>query len=330
MTVLEDWHHFARDYATRGTPDGINVAFCGLAFAPFQPNPTMAQGEVIIPLGSPELANSAVQLMSGEIECEDFLAERAAAPAGAPLPVVAPVADPRAGAPLELGVPGDIVLAQPSAFTIVDTDGENLVLFAHQEFLPVVMEYAAVAPSEGISISICGQVFAPFRPLENLGSGMMVIPLGDAETARRAADVMAGIATCDTFAVAGDDITIEDLLPTPSATLAPISGLTISSPSDTYEAMTEEIIEARVAVSPFTGGHVINLTFGPGLALWFGAETGEHLGERIALSVCGEVITDPTVQEAITGVELQISGSFQKAEAENIAARIRGDIPCGG
>ncbi|WP_341863071.1 hypothetical protein [Gymnodinialimonas sp. 57CJ19] len=55
--------------------------------------------------------------------------------------------------------------------------------------------------------------------------------------------------------------------------------------------------------------------------------TSQHIGEQIELSICQEVITAPHVMEATTGGTISISGSCNMAEAETLAARIRGDIP---
>ena len=245
----------------------------------------------------------------------------------AAVPLMAPA---QSEAPLHLGVPGDMTFVQPSAFTIVNAEGPTLVMFPDPGFFPVILDYINLAPPEGITVSLCGTEFPPIQPTAQMASGRMDIPMGDAGTARRAADVMAGLTTCDDFTVPDPAVTIADLLPSPPASGVQSSGLTIRSPTDTYDAMAEEVMEARVTVSPYTGGHVIDLTFGPGLAAWFGVETGEHLGEPIELLVCGTLLTAPTVQEAITGGEVQVTGNFPKSEAEEIAARIRGDISCDG
>lgn len=230
-------------------------------------------------------------------------------------------------APLELGVPGDMVFVQPSAFTGVYTEEERLFLIIHPGFFPVVMDYINLAPREGISVTFCDRPLPPLQPTAQMASGTLVIPMGDAETASRTAGVMAGEHTCED--IPQDPVTITDLLPTPSGGGTPLSGLTIRSPSDTYDAMVEEVMEARVGVSEFDGAHVINLAFGPGLEAWFSVETEEHVGEQIEILVCGEVVTAPTVQTAILGGQVQISGGFTKPEAEEVAARIRGDLPCG-
>lgn len=232
-------------------------------------------------------------------------------------------------APMELGIPGEVVLVQPSAFTSAEAVGPTLLLQAHPGFTPVIIDFARDAGPDGISISICGTAHPPFQPTPGAVNGTLHIFLGDAETAQTAAAVLSGDVTCADVAVPEPAVIIDDLLPTPSGTDT-LSGLTIASPSDTYDAMVEEVMEARAALSPHSGQYGINLTFGPGLALWFGTETQEHLGEPIELLVCGSVLTAPRVQEAILGGEIQLTGNYTKAEAEEIAARIRGDIPCGG
>ncbi|QXT39916.1 SecDF P1 head subdomain-containing protein [Gymnodinialimonas ceratoperidinii] len=229
------------------------------------------------------------------------------------LPSLAPA---QTETPLELGIPGDMVLAARSAFTIVNAEDDRLVLFAHAGFLPVVRDYAHAAPAAGISVSICGHPFPPFQPGDQMGAGRMDIPLGDRETARLAADVLAGLADCDSFTAHHG-----------AAAPAPL-GLTLSSPSDSYAVRPDEVLSISPGTSPHTGAVIINLAFGPDLAAWIEVETGEHIGETIEISVCGEVITAPTVQVPIAGGNIQIHGGFTKTEAETMAARILGEIPC--
>ncbi|UWQ95702.1 hypothetical protein K3728_00200 [Rhodobacteraceae bacterium M385] len=230
--------------------------------------------------------------------------------------------------PLHIGLPWEVFIFEADAFAEISTNGANLVLTTYTEAWPDLAYYVENSPPQGLSLSFCGMEFANFYPTSSMATGRLVIPFGDPAVATLAADVLTGRATCDSFEGPTQDAGDTSLLPSLSPTLAPIHGPVLRSPSDTYEALAEEIMEARAATVPETGSIAINLTFGPGLAAWLATETGEHIGEQIELSICQEVITAPRVMEPITGGTISISGSYNMAEAETLAARIRGDIPC--
>lgn len=55
----------------------------------------------------------------------------------------------------------------------------------------------------------------------------------------------------------------------------------------------------------------------------FADATSENIGSQIAIIYDGETISAPTVQDAITGGQAYITGSFSYEEAENLASTIR-------
>lgn len=231
---------------------------------------------------------------------------------------------------MHIGLPWDVFIFEADAFADISTNGANLVLTTYTEAWPDLAYYVENTPPQGLSLSFCGMEFANFHPTPSMATGRLVVPFGDPAVATLAADVLTGRASCNSFEGPTQDAGDTSLLPSLAPTLAPIPGPVLRSPSDTYEAMVEEIIEASVSTVPQNGTIAINLTFGPGLAAWLATETGEHIGEQIELSICQEVITAPRVMEAITGGTITISGSYDLDEAETLAARIRGDIPCEG
>lgn len=57
-----------------------------------------------------------------------------------------------------------------------------------------------------------------------------------------------------------------------------------------------------------TGMPMVILQFSPEDRVTLGEFTGRHVGEAVELRVCGEVLSAPVVQEAITGGKLVLSG----------------------
>ena len=69
--------------------------------------------------------------------------------------------------------------------------------------------------------------------------------------------------------------------------------------------------------------YVVELTLTNDGATKFAAATAANIGNKIAIVYDGEVISDPTVNEAIGGGQAQISGNFTYEEAEQLASTIR-------
>ncbi|WP_224816518.1 hypothetical protein [Hasllibacter sp. MH4015] len=104
--------------------------------------------------------------------------------------------------------------------------------------------------------------------------------------------------------------------------------LEIASPSDTRLVQPSDMVRAEPGFDPSTGQPLLTLQFAPAMAAWFEAETAEHIGERIELRVCGEVVTAPVVREVIPGGTVVVTGSFTAQETEALAARLSGAAPC--
>lgn len=69
--------------------------------------------------------------------------------------------------------------------------------------------------------------------------------------------------------------------------------------------------------------YVVSLTLTDDGAVKFGVATAANIGSQIAIVYDGEVISAPTVNEAINNGQAQISGSFTFEEAEQLASTIR-------
>jgi len=54
----------------------------------------------------------------------------------------------------------------------------------------------------------------------------------------------------------------------------------------------------------------------------FAEITGQNIGKRLAIVIDGRLITAPTIQSSINGGKGQITGTFTKQEAKDLAARI--------
>jgi preprotein translocase subunit SecD len=84
----------------------------------------------------------------------------------------------------------------------------------------------------------------------------------------------------------------------------------------------DDIAQTRVVIDDFSKRPLIDVTFTkPGQAK-MGKATEENIGKRLAIVVDGKVISAPFIRSKI-GERAQISGSFDKAEAEKLAKNIR-------
>lgn len=75
LTVGEGFIPLAAEQAARATETGLSAVVCGLVYGPFPPT-SMAQGEVVVPLGNAATAEAAAQMMLGQIDCQTFLQQR--------------------------------------------------------------------------------------------------------------------------------------------------------------------------------------------------------------------------------------------------------------
>jgi preprotein translocase subunit SecD len=81
---------------------------------------------------------------------------------------------------------------------------------------------------------------------------------------------------------------------------------------------------SRVELEPTGSRWVINIELSEEDGQVFGQWTRDHVGEQVALVVDGEVIFAPTIQSAIAGGEIQISGDYSQDEAREILDKIIG------
>ncbi len=78
---------------------------------------------------------------------------------------------------MRVGLPWQTVSLNGAAFTAIDADGANLLLTATSDVVPVIAEYASLAPDRGLSVFICGEEFPNFQPTPRAAFGELVIPL---------------------------------------------------------------------------------------------------------------------------------------------------------
>lgn len=77
-----------------------------------------------------------------------------------------------------------------------------------------------------------------------------------------------------------------------------------------------------------TGEPQIGLTLTEEASDAFGRITSAHVGDRMDLSVCGDVVMSPVIRSPILGGQIVVSGNFTVEETETYARIIAGEIPC--
>jgi preprotein translocase subunit SecD len=89
----------------------------------------------------------------------------------------------------------------------------------------------------------------------------------------------------------------------------------------------DTLTDARVSIDQFNEPYVA-IEFDPVGAEVFGQVTGEHVGERFAIVLDGNVYSAPVIQERIPGGRASITGNFTSAEANDLAIVLRaGALP---
>jgi preprotein translocase subunit SecD len=88
-----------------------------------------------------------------------------------------------------------------------------------------------------------------------------------------------------------------------------------------------QIDSAQAAINSQGVGSVVNVTFkSEGASIW-GQYTTAHVGDAVAFTLDGKVVSAPTIQGAIYGTT-EISGQFSQAQAQNLAGVLRyGSLP---
>jgi preprotein translocase subunit SecD len=88
-----------------------------------------------------------------------------------------------------------------------------------------------------------------------------------------------------------------------------------------------QIASAQASINSQGVGSVVNVTFkSEGESIW-GQYTTAHVGDAVAFTLDGKVVSAPTIQGAIFGTT-EISGQFSQAQAQNLAGVLRyGSLP---
>lgn len=95
----------------------------------------------------------------------------------------------------------------------------------------------------------------------------------------------------------------------------------------TYLLGPADLDSSQVASAEATnesGTWVVQVGLTPAGSAAFADLTGRNVGKQIAIVVDGAVVSAPTVQSAITGGIVQISGNFDRVTATRLADRIMG------
>jgi len=100
-------------------------------------------------------------------------------------------------------------------------------------------------------------------------------------------------------------------------------------PAHQQTALTGRYIKgAQLSFDPTTNTPQISLTFNDEGAKMFGELTGELVGKPLAIFLDDKLISEPIVQEKITGGQAQITGRFTIKEAKEMVARFNaGALP---
>lgn len=93
---------------------------------------------------------------------------------------------------------------------------------------------------------------------------------------------------------------------------------------DPTEFTGVDIAEATAARDQFGSSHVVQLRFTAAGATRWADLTAANVGQRIAFTLDGAVLSAPTVNEAITAGETVISGQFTADSAARLADQIMG------
>jgi SecD/SecF fusion protein len=98
--------------------------------------------------------------------------------------------------------------------------------------------------------------------------------------------------------------------------------------NENVELGGESLTNAQPAFDQQTGRSVVSFSFDTRGAIVFGEITSKNVGKRFAIVLDNEVITAPTIQQAITGGSGQISGNFTAQTANDLAVLLRaGALP---
>jgi len=120
--------------------------------------------------------------------------------------------------------------------------------------------------------------------------------------------------------------------PTPDANAAatpPASPTAAPAPTVYHTVMTGAALNTvAVGVGSKPGSYQISFTLKPNSTQLFADYTSTHIGKILAIVLDKSVISSPSIQNAITGGDGSITGSFTSAEANSLAVQLRyGSLP---
>jgi preprotein translocase subunit SecD len=89
-----------------------------------------------------------------------------------------------------------------------------------------------------------------------------------------------------------------------------------------------QISDATSGADPNGAGYVVNLTFKSAGAKTWATYTSQNVNKQAAFVLDGQVVSAPTIDEAILGGNTQISGSFTQTQAADLAGVLKyGSLP---
>jgi len=86
--------------------------------------------------------------------------------------------------------------------------------------------------------------------------------------------------------------------------------------------LDQTALKSAVAAKGWQDHWQVDFSLTPGGTKQFAEITGRNIGKRLAIVIDGRLISAPTIQSQITGGKGQISGTFTKQEAKDLAAKI--------
>lgn len=103
-----------------------------------------------------------------------------------------------------------------------------------------------------------------------------------------------------------------------------IASLLLSFSAAAEEKLAIAVETAKATIDQFLGQPVVNVRWSEEGRQAFSAFTRAHVGKRVDLMVGDDVVTSPVVQTPLDMAEIQITGLYTLADAEEIARRITG------
>ena len=226
---------------------------------------------------------------------------------------------------MQLGIPGDTVMATPSAFMAVAARGELLVVIADAGFVPVIADYTANAPAQAIEVSICGVRLNPFTVPAPIQNGYIEIPTGSADFATAAAPVLQGEVSCDA-------VTLPEVALTPPPAANPLPprdpGLHIAVAGEEMYVWPPGIARTQLLANEESAILSLALELGPEATSWLAETTTRNVGGEIQISSCGEILIAASVPYPFTEGFLSFPIGADRDRAVDIADNIASAISC--